>query len=49
MLGEFISIKDYKSIAEVQALYPGCKVVWVPGGWMVFDSLDEFEEWRKSK
>ena len=49
MASKFISEKDYPSISEVQALYPGWKVVRVFGGWMVFEFIDDYNTWRKQK
>jgi hypothetical protein len=39
-----------KTKQEAQLLYPGCyTVVKVCGGWLAFETIDEYETWKKQK
>ena len=49
MSGQFVSDRECRSMTEVQALYPGWKVVRIRSGWMAFEFIEDFLEWRDGK
>jgi len=50
MAKAFYSSSEYKSRKEVVlAAYGAAKIVKVDGGWMVFDTLVDYEVWRKQR
>ena len=48
MSKKFLSYDDFDDIDDVSAEYPSAASIQeVEGGWMVFDSIDEFKTWLK--
>lgn len=46
-MNRFVSRDDYATQADVEAEYPGAAViVEVDGGWMVFETVTDFEIWH---
>ena len=45
----FCDERDYRTIADVKREYPGQIVKRVTGGWMVFDTVSDFETWRRQR
>jgi hypothetical protein len=45
----FCLATEYKNKAAVKKEYPGCVVVVVCGGWMVFDSNADYQKWKNQK
>jgi hypothetical protein len=49
-MSKFCREEDYKNRKAVAAEYPAAaKIRKVCGGWMVFDTLADYEIWRKQK
>lgn len=47
---KFLSQQDYATIEAVKDECPeAAEVVEVEGGWMVFDSIDEANQWRNQQ
>ena len=50
MAKAFYSSEEYKSRKDVEKAARGAaKIVKVDGGWMVFDTLVDYEVWRKQR
>ena len=50
MAKAFYSGEEYKSRKEVEKAARGAaKIVKVDGGWMVFDTMSDYETWRSQK
>lgn len=46
-MSKFLSVSDYASIDDVRGAYPSAAdIVEVDGGFMVFDTHDDFEIWK---
>ena len=46
----FASNQDYKNAAAVKSAYPQAeKVVKVEGGWMVFETITDYQTWKNQK
>ncbi len=46
----FCDDREYRNIREVKAEYPSAaKIVKVTGGWAVFDTLADYETWKRQK
>lgn len=45
----FCDERDYRTIADVKREYPGQIVKRVTGGWMVFDTVSDYETWRHQR
>lgn len=49
-MSKFVSNQDYKSIRAVRNAYVcAFKILAVEGGWMVFDSMNDFQTWRNQR
>lgn len=47
-MGKFCSEVEYDGVDAVRAEYPAAAdVVEVDGGWMVFETHDEFDTWSR--
>lgn len=43
----FCSADNYETIDEVKDVYPGAAIVIeVEGGWMVFETVTDYETWQ---
>lgn len=50
MAKAFYPSEEYKSRKEVEKAARGAaKIVKVDGGWMAFDTVTDYEMWRKQK
>ncbi len=46
----FARSTDYKSAAFVKQAYPSAyKIEKVDGGWMVFETINEYNTWKRQK
>lgn len=43
----FASQEDYATREDVERDYPGAILVEVDEGWIVFDTVDEYETWQR--
>lgn len=43
---KFLSLENYPSIRDVEKAYPGQYIVFVEGGYMVFETARDFYQWR---
>lgn len=46
-MSKLLSASDYASIDDVRGAYPSvADIVEVDGGWIIFDTHDDYEVWK---